>query len=77
VIDPSVHGGHPGEDLAMLALFGTLPDPLVRAYMEIRPLDVGWERRASLFHLVPLLVHAVLFGGSYRTQAEAIARRFA
>jgi fructosamine-3-kinase len=77
VIDPSVHGGHPEEDLAMLALFGALPDALLRAYMEVRPLDMGWETRAALFQLVPLLVHAVLFGGSYRAQANAIARRFA
>ena len=28
LIDPSVHGGHPEEDLAMLALFGTVPDRL-------------------------------------------------
>jgi fructosamine-3-kinase len=77
VIDPSVHGGHPEEDLAMLALFGALPDPFLRAYREVRPLDDGWETRVALFQLVPLLVHAVLFGGSYRTQADAIARRFA
>jgi fructosamine-3-kinase len=31
LIDPSVHGGHPEEDLAMLALFGAVPDRLVGA----------------------------------------------
>jgi fructosamine-3-kinase len=30
----------------------------------------------ALFQLVPLLVHAVLFGGAYRAQVEAILRRF-
>ena len=29
LIDPSVHGGHPEEDLAMLALFGPVPDRLL------------------------------------------------
>ena len=77
LIDPSVHGGHPEEDLAMLALFGSVPDRLLRAYTEVHPLQTGWEERAALFQLAPLLVHAVLFGGGYRAQAEAVARRFA
>ena len=37
---PSVHGGHPEEDLAMLALFGPVPDRLLRADTEARP----WTR---------------------------------
>jgi len=77
VIDPSVHGGCPEEDLAMLALFGEVPDRLLRAYAEVRPLDPGWEERIGLFQLAPLLVHAVLFGGSYRSRADAVARRYA
>jgi len=77
LIDPSVHGGHAEEDLAMLALFGPVPDRLLRAYGEVRPLDAGWRERISLFQLLPLLVHAVLFGGGYRARAEAVARRFA
>jgi fructosamine-3-kinase len=77
VIDPSVHGGHPEEDLAMLALFGPVPDRLLAAYQEVRPLPDGWPERVSLFQLSPLLVHAVLFGGAYRSRASDIARRFA
>ncbi len=76
LIDPSVHGGHAEEDLAMLALFGALPDRLVHAYGEIQPLHTGWQERVALFQLAPLLVHAVLFGGGYRSRAEAVARRF-
>jgi len=76
LIDPSVHGGHPEEDLAMLALFGPVPDRLRHAYHEVRPLEAGWEARVPLFQLYPLLVHAVLFGGAYRAQAEAVARHF-
>jgi fructosamine-3-kinase len=72
LIDPSVHGGWPEEDLAMLGLFGEIPDRTLRAYAERRPLDPGWEDRVELFRLVPLLVHTVLFGGGYRSQAEAV-----
>jgi len=77
LIDPSVHGGHPEEDLAMLALFGRVPERLLRAYMEVRPMEAGWEDRVDLFQLYPLLVHAVLFDGGYRARAEAVAVRFA
>jgi len=77
LIDPSVHGGHPEEDLAMLGLFGPLPDRLLGAYGEVRPLEAGWEGRVDLFRLAPVLVHAVLFGGGYRGQAESILRRYA
>lgn len=76
LIDPSVHGGHPEEDLAMLGLFGPVPDRLLEAYQEATPLQPGWQERIGLFQLYPLLVHTVLFGGSYRTQAEAVARRY-
>ena len=76
IIDPSAHGGHPEEDLAMLGLFGPVPDRVLRAYLEVRPLDAGWEERTELFSLVPLLVHTVLFDGTYRGQVEAVLRRF-
>jgi fructosamine-3-kinase len=77
LIDPSAHGGHPEEDMAMLALFGRVPEPTQRAYAEVCPPADGWEDRVGLFQLLPLLVHAVLFGGSYRAQVEAVARRYA
>ncbi len=76
LIDPSVHGGHPEEDLAMLDLFGSVPDATIRAYTEVRPLADGWEDRVGLFQLIPLLVHTILFGGGYRSQAESVFRRF-
>ncbi|MGO8873733.1 MAG: fructosamine kinase family protein [Acidimicrobiales bacterium] len=77
LIDPSVHGGHPEEDLAMLGLFGTVPERTMRAYAEVRPPEAGWTRRVDLFRLYPLLVHTVLFGGGYRHQVEEILRRTA
>ncbi|MDQ6840676.1 MAG: fructosamine kinase family protein [Actinomycetota bacterium] len=76
LIDPSVHGGHPEEDLAMLALFGVVPDRLLGAYREVIDLEDGWDERTGLFQLYPLLVHAVLFGGGYLAQAETTARRY-
>lgn len=76
LVDPSQHGGHPEEDLAMLALFGDVPVRALAAYSEVRPLDGDWERRVGLWQLYPLLVHAVLFGGAYRSRAAAVARHY-
>ena len=77
LIDPAAHGGHRETDLAMLALFG-LPrlDRVLRAYDEAHPLADGWRDRIGLHQLHPLVVHVVLFGGSYVTQALELARRY-
>ena len=47
------------------------------AYEEVAPAGGGLAERVELYQLLPLLVHAVLFGGSYRAAAERIARRYA
>nr|WP_245744546.1 fructosamine kinase family protein [Lentzea fradiae] len=75
LIDPAAHGGHRESDLAMLRLFGCpFLDHVLGAYREVAPLADGWERRVRLHQLFPLLVHAVLFGGGYRLEAQAAAR---
>ena len=77
LIDPSAYGGHREVDLAMLRLFGAPSERVFAAYGEVAPLAEGWEERVELYQLLPLLVHAVLFGGSYRAAAERIALRCA
>jgi fructosamine-3-kinase len=76
LIDPAAYGGHREVDLAMLALFGGLPPSLVAAYNDLYPLADGWQERLPLYQLAPLLVHAILFGGSYEAAALAAARRY-
>lgn len=67
LIDPAAHGGHRETDLAMVALFGVPhQDRILAAYQEESPLADGWRERVPLHQLHPLLVHVVLFGGSYR-----------
>lgn len=75
MIDPAAHGGHRETDLAMLTLFG-LPhlQRVIDAYIETTPLADGWHQRIPLHQLHPLLVHAVLFGGSFGSRAAAAAR---
>jgi fructosamine-3-kinase len=76
LIDPSAYGGHREVDLAMLRLFGAPSDRIFGAYEELAPLAQGWQERVELYQLLPLLVHALLFGGSYRGAAERVAFRY-
>lgn len=73
LVDPSCYGGHREADLAMLSLFGSPSPSVLDAYQEMTPLADGWEQRVELYQLQPLLVHALLFGGSYRGAAERVA----
>lgn len=75
LVDPAAHGGHRETDLAMLALFGAPHlSRLLEAYDEAASLADGWRARQPLHQLHPLLVHAILFGGSYGSRAGAAAR---
>ncbi|HYN66014.1 MAG TPA: fructosamine kinase family protein, partial [Ornithinibacter sp.] len=77
LIDPAAHGGHREADLAMLALFGAPHlDRVLAAYDEVAPLADGWSERVPLHQVHPLLLHAVLFGGSYVAQTLRAARRY-
>jgi fructosamine-3-kinase len=67
LVDPAAYGGHREVDLAMMALFGGFGPTVVHAYDEVHPRAVDHERRRSLHQLLPLLVHLLLFGGSYAT----------
>jgi fructosamine-3-kinase len=77
LIDPSAYGGHREIDLAMLRLFGAPSERVYSAYEETAPLAEGWPERVELYQLLPLLVHALLFGGSYGAAAERVALRYA
>ncbi len=74
IYDPAVYGGHREIDLAMLAMFGALPDRLIAAYAEVAPLADGWRDRIAVHQLYPLAAHAVLFGGSYAAQLNDAMR---
>ena len=76
LIDASAYGGHREVDLAMLGLFSAPPGAL-ESYRELAPLAEGWQERVGLYELLPLLVHALLFGGSYREAVARTARRYA
>jgi len=76
LIDPSAFGGYREVDLAMLALFGGLSRDVIESYEDVTPLADGWKDRVGLYELLPLLVHAILFGGSYGASVERTAQRY-
>ena len=61
----------------MLRLFGAPSERVFAAYEQQWPLAEGWQERVGLYQLLPLLVHALLFGGSYVASAESMAKRYA
>jgi fructosamine-3-kinase len=76
LIDPAAYGGHREIDLAMLRLFGSPSERIFDAYEEAAPPADGHQDRVAFWQLLPLLVHALLFGGSYGASAGQTARRY-
>jgi fructosamine-3-kinase len=76
LIDPAAYGGHREIDLAMLSLFGAPGSRFYDNYDAVWPRAEGQQDRVALYQLLPLLVHAVLFGGSYGASATRAARRY-
>lgn len=70
LLDPAAYGAHREIDLAMMRLFGGFSSRVESAYAEAWPLAPGHRDRVPLWQLLPLLVHTILFGGSYVRQVE-------
>jgi fructosamine-3-kinase len=77
LIDPAVYFGDREVDLAMTELFGGFSRSFRSAYETIFPLSDGYNLRKDIYNLYHILNHALLFGGGYMAQAEAIMSRFA
>ena len=65
IYDPAVYYGHREMDIGMTKLFGGFDSSFYDHYNESFPLEKDWLKRLPVTQLYPLLVHAVLFGGSY------------
>ncbi|MDR1790556.1 MAG: fructosamine kinase family protein [Propionibacteriaceae bacterium] len=78
LIDPAAHGGHRVTDLAMLALFGCPHLETIYAAYEANSahLPADWRSLIKLHQIHPLLVHVVLFGSGYTSQAEAAVKPY-
>ena len=76
LIDPAVYYGHREMDLAMLFLFGSIPNDSILEYELIYPLEKGWKKRMDVHQLYPLLVHLILFGESYYGSVNSILKKY-
>jgi fructosamine-3-kinase len=76
LIDPAVYYGHREMDLAMSKLFGGFNGEFYESYDETFPLQKGFDQRADIHNLYPLLVHVNLFGGGYLSEVKNILSRF-
>ncbi len=77
IYDPAAYFGSREADLAMTRLFGGFETEFDGAYQEAFPLELGAAERVDLLNLYHLLNHALMFGGGYLAQCEAVARRYA
>ena len=76
-VDPAIYYGDPEIELAFSTLFGTFGQRFFNRYQEHRPLSPGFfEERRDIYNLYPLLIHLILFGGSYEVKLEKILTRY-
>lgn len=77
IFDPAAYYGHREMDIAMSLLFGGFDSSFYNYYNELYLLEKGWRQRVPVAQLYPLLVHAVLFGGSYIGRCGEILKDWA
>ncbi len=76
IFDPAVYYGHREMDLAMSRLFGGFDPDFYTAYGDAYPLQPGFEERIEILQLYPLLVHLLLFGGTYYNSVRTILEKY-
>ncbi|MCF6407162.1 fructosamine kinase family protein [Chitinophaga filiformis] len=76
VYDPAVYYGNREMDLAMARLFGGFDTRFYYTYQSMFPLAHEWQQRISICQLYPLMVHLLLFGGSYYNSVKEVLDTF-
>lgn len=76
LIDPAIYFGHREMDISMTLLFGGFDAAFYMAYTSVYPLSPGWQERATLWNLYPLMVHSIMFGGMYLQQFREHLRKY-
>jgi fructosamine-3-kinase len=54
---------------------GSASSSFYQKYNELWPLPEGWQLRETIYNLYHILNHYVLFGGSYKNQADSMIAR--
>ncbi len=76
LIDPAASYADRELELGMTSLFGGFSQRFDDAYAEVLPLRDGAQERIGLYRLYHLVHHVHLFGASYLSSAERLARRY-
>lgn len=75
-LDPAIYYADPEIELAFIRLFNTFDTGFFSRYNELNPLKPGFEERADIYSIYPLLVHTRLFGASYARKAQKMLEKF-
>ena len=76
LIDPAIYYGDKEMDLAFILLFDTFGETFFEAYAEVHTLSEDfYEVKVPIYQIYPLLVHVVLYGGSYVDELERVLQR--
>lgn len=75
IYDPAVYYGNSEMEIAFTEMFGRMDDRFYHAYFEQNPSVEGYELRADIYNLYPLLVHLNLFGQSYLSAIQNVLNR--
>jgi fructosamine-3-kinase len=75
-LDPAIYHADPEIELAAIRLFSTFDGSFFARYNDINPIKPGFEERAEIYSLYPLLVHTRLFGASYARKAHRVLEKF-
>lgn len=76
IMDPAVYYGNREIEIAFTQLFGGYDVQFYQSYFESFPVAPGFEERAEIYNLYPLLVHVNLFGTSYLSGVERVMRKY-
>lgn len=76
LIDPATNYADREMEFSIMTMFGGFSPRFWDAYQEMYALPDGWKKRNQLYQLYHVLNHYYLFGGSYLSQANQIARQF-
>jgi protein-ribulosamine 3-kinase len=76
LIDPACCYAEREMEFGIVTMFGGFSQRFYDAYNEVYPLPFEWKDRNGLYKLYHVLNHYFLFGGSYRSQALAIAKSY-
>jgi fructosamine-3-kinase len=75
-LDPAIYYADPEIELAFIRLFNTFDAGFFARYNEINPIKPGFEERADVYNVYPLLVHTRLFGASYARKTMRLLEKF-